>query len=55
MPIIINSVRTADAGRGRELAFGLTGRVLMLHGGPGEIQELRYSLPYFSPTPVGKR
>jgi hypothetical protein len=33
----------------------LTGRTRMQHGGPGEIQEFRYSLPPISPTSVGKR
>jgi len=54
-PKIVNSVSTADAGRGRGLAVGLTGRARMQHGEPGEIQEFRYSLPSISPTPVGKR
>jgi hypothetical protein len=54
-PKIVNSISTTDAGRGRGLAVGLTGRARMQHGEPGEIQEFRYPLPSISPAPVGKR
>jgi hypothetical protein len=41
-PKIVNSISTADAGRGRGLAVGLKGRARMQHGEPGEIQEFTH-------------
>ena len=41
-PKIVNSISTTDAGRGRGLAVGLTGRARMQHGEPGEIQEFAH-------------
>jgi hypothetical protein len=54
-PKIVNTVHTDNDGHRKGLTVSLTSRVHVEQNRQGEPNEIRYSLPHSTPTPVSKR